>query len=130
MSKIRVSLESVKVLHGQGVGEGDLELRVWMTEAGKPAVYWPGPEDTKLVDKGGAPVFPNRTIGTYDVASGTLTKRFTVNVIEVDKLGEDDSDGTTVTVSMTPSMAPKSYPHTFVLRNGGQVQATLVAERV
>lgn len=40
MTNIRVDLDSVQVIEGQGVGEGDFELRVQATE-GNNVVIWP-----------------------------------------------------------------------------------------
>ena len=40
MSKIRVDLESVQVTEGEGIGEGDFELRIQVQE-GTNHMVWP-----------------------------------------------------------------------------------------
>ena len=90
MSKFRVDLDKVEVIDGQGIGEGDFELQVTVME-GSHNVIWPSPSSWVQVDKNGAPKSINRTLATYEVTTGTLSKRVTVNVKEVD--GRNDNDG-------------------------------------
>jgi hypothetical protein len=135
MSKIRVDLQSVKVTEGQGVGEGDFELRVTVAE-GKNTQVWPSANGSVKVEKGVVRNI-NEPVATYNVESGTLSKLFTVDVTEVDKgtLGQDDEGGGTVTLEMTPTMAPLSRTVTIPLKRPdmkflGKVNVTLSAQRV
>jgi hypothetical protein len=84
MSKIRVDLESVQVTEGEGIGEGDFELRIQVQE-GTNHMVWPSLNSSARIDKGGAAYTINREIGTYSVSSGTLSKKFDIDVTEVDK---------------------------------------------
>jgi hypothetical protein len=136
MSKVRVDLESVQVTDGQGVGEGDFELRLQVQE-GKTTVVWPSANGSVKVDKGGAAQTINRQVGVYDVPSGTLSKRFAIDVVEVDKgtLGQDDQGQGTLTFDLTPTMAPSSKTATIQLKRpnmkyDGTVKVTMSAQRV
>ena len=71
MSNIRVDLESVQVIDGQGVAEGDFELRIQVQE-GNNQVVWPALNSSAKVDKGGDPFTINRQVATYSVNGGTL----------------------------------------------------------
>lgn len=106
MSKIRVDLESVKVIEGQGVGEGDFELRVTVGEGGNKLV-WPSANGSTKVEKDVVHGI-NEEVATYTVNSGTLSKKFTIDVTEVDKgtLGQDDQGHGTVTLDLAPAMTP------------------------
>ena len=83
MSRIGIDLESIQVTDGQGVGEGDFEMRVQVQE-GKNNVVWPNLNGWVKVDKNGPPKTINKRVGVYSVDSGTLSKRFTIDVTEVD----------------------------------------------
>jgi len=109
MSKIRVDLESVQVTDGQGIGEGKFELRIQVQE-GSHQVVWPGLNTSAPVDNNGAVYSINREVATYTVDSGTLSKRFTLDVTEVDKgtLGQDDTGQGVIQFDLTPGMAPKT----------------------
>lgn len=135
MSDIRVDLESVKVIEGQGIGEGDFELRVSVKE-GPNERTWPSSNGWVKVDKG---VLHNigETVATYNVSTGTLTKLFDVDVTEVDggTLGQDDQGSGSVSIAMTPGMSPVSKTVTIPLHRpkmnfNGKVNVTLSAQRV
>ena len=51
MSKIRVDLESVQVTEGEGIGEGDFELRIQVQE-GTNHMVWPSLNSSARIDKG------------------------------------------------------------------------------
>lgn len=137
MSKIQVDLESVQVLDGQGAAEGDLELRIQVQE-GKNSTTWPSLNGSVKVDKNGPPHTINGArVATYDVDSGTLTKRFTVEVTEVDKglHGQDDIGQGTITLDMSPTMKPATKYATIDLKRpnmnyNGKVKVALTAQRV
>ena len=75
MAKIRVDLESVQVIEGQGIAEGNFELNIKVQE-GANQVSWPDPYPAyRVVDQGGALYDIGKAVGTYEVASGTLSKR-------------------------------------------------------
>ena len=63
MSNVRVDLESIQVTDGQGVGEGDFELRVQVQE-GTNQLVWPALNSSAKVDKKGAPYTINRAVAT------------------------------------------------------------------
>ena len=135
MSNIRVDLESIQVTDGQGVAEGDLELRVQVQE-GSHQLVWPALNSSAKVDKKGLPYTINREVATYAVNSGTLSKRFTVDVTEVDKgtLGQDDYGQAVVQFDLTPGMAPKTQTATIGFKrpsmknNNGTVKVKLSAQ--
>jgi len=135
MSKIRVDLESVQVTEGQGIGEGDFELRVQVAEGGN-ILIWPSLNGSTKVDKGGAAQSINRAIATYTVASGTLSKKFTIDVTEVDKgtLGQDDQGQSTLTFDLTPTMTPSTKSAIISLKRPdmsyqGKVKVNLTAQQ-
>src|SRR5690242_16064281 len=117
MTSIRVDLASVKVTEGQGILEGDFELRIQAQE-GSNGVVWPGLNSSAKVDKNGAAYTINKQIATYSVSSGTLSKIFTIDVTEVDKgtLGQDDYGQGTVSFDLTPSMAASTKEVTISLK--------------
>ena len=134
MSQIRVDLESVQVTEGQGIGEGDFELRLQVQE-GSNQVVWPSLNSSAKVDKGGSPYTINRQVGTYTVDSGTLSKRFTIDVTEIDKgtLGQDDQGSGTLTFDLKPNMTPSSKTATISLKRPnmsflGKVKVTMSAQ--
>lgn len=137
MAKIRVDLESVQVIDGQGVGEGDFELRIQVQE-GPHHVVWPALNSSAKVDKGGDPFTINRKVATYTVNGGTLSKRFTVDVTEVDKgtLGQDDYGQATFNFDLTSDMAPITKNATINLKRpnmkkrNGKVKVVMSAQRV
>jgi hypothetical protein len=136
MSRIRVDLESVKVIEGQGVGEGDFELRIQVQEGGH-MVVWPSQNGSTKVDKGGAAQSIGREIGIYTVTSGTLSKRYTIDVTEVDKgtLGQDDQGQSTLNFDLTSDMAPSTKSADISLKRPsmsfqGKVRVTMTAQRV
>jgi hypothetical protein len=135
MSKIRVDLESVQVTEGQGVGEGDFELRLQVAEGGN-LLIWPSLNGSTKVDKGGAAQSINKPIATYTVTSGTLSKKFTIDVTEVDKgtLGQDDQGQSTLTFDLTPTMAPSTKSAIISLKRPdmsyqGKVKVNLTAQQ-
>lgn len=136
MSNVRVDLESVQVIEGQGIGEGDFELRVQVQE-GTNNVIWPSLNGSAKVDKKGPAHTINRQIAVYPVTNGKLTKRYAVEVTEVDKgtLGQDDIGQGTITLDLTPDMAPETMSATIPLKRpnmkyNGKVKVTLSAQRV
>lgn len=135
MSRIRVDLESVQVIEGQGVGEGDFEIRIRVNE-GDHDVIWPSLNSSTKVDKGGPPQSIDLPVATYTVTSGTLSKRFVIDVTEVDKgtLGQDDQGQGSVTFDLTPDMAPSTKFATISLKRpnmsyDGKVKVTMSAQR-
>lgn len=136
MSNIRVDLESVQVVEGQGVLEKDFELRVQVQE-GAHNVVWPSANGWVKVDKDGPATTINEAIAVYPVATGKLSKRFDVDLIEIDggTLGANDVGQGAVTIEMTPDMAPAVVSTTIPLKRPnmkyeGKVKVTLAAQRV
>jgi hypothetical protein len=136
MSNIRVDLESVQVVEGQGIAEGDFELRVQVQE-GSHNLVWPSLNGWVKVDKNGPAMTINRPIAVYPVTTGKLTKRFEVDLTEVDggTLGKDDIGGGAVTIDLTPDMAPAAVSTTIPLKRPnmkfeGKVKVTLAAQRI
>jgi hypothetical protein len=134
MSKIQTTLSSVRVLDGQGVGEGDLELRLEVQDSGH-SVIWPAPNSSAKIDNKG-PAFPiNEIVGTY-IVDAPVTKQYTVLVTEVDKgtLGQDDYGSGTISFDMTPTMALLTRSVTIDLhrpkmKTNGQVTVTMIADK-
>lgn len=116
MASIRVDLESVQVTEGQGVSEGDFELRIHVQE-GTNSAFWPSLNGWTRVDKGGPPLTINEAVATYAIRS-TVTKRFTIDVTEVDKglNGQDDIGQGTVEFELSPGMAPLTKGVTISLK--------------
>lgn len=136
MSRIGIDLESIQVTDGQGVGEGDFEMRVQVQE-GKNNVVWPNLNGWIKVDKNGPAKTINKRVGVYSVDSGTLSKRFTIDVTEVDggTLGQDDEGHNTVTFELTPNMAATTKSTLINLFRpnmnfNGQVKVVLSAQLV
>lgn len=136
MSNIRVDLESVQVLEGQGASEGDFELRVHVQE-GSNQVVWPSLSSNAKVDNNGAPFTINREVATYHLNGGNLQKRFTVDVIEVDKglNGQDDYGQGTITFDLNQDMAPATQFADIGLKRPsagvrGKVRVAMTAQRV
>ena len=137
MASVHVDLESVKVLDGQGIGEGNFELNIKAQE-GSHVVHWPDPYPAyNKVDQGGGVKSIGKRIATYNIASGTLSKKFTITVREIDKgtLGQDDDGVGSVTFDLTGTMALSTKSATIPLKRPnmnelGKVQVTLVAQRV
>ena len=134
MSNINVDLESVQCVDGQGVGEGDFELRVQVQE-GSHQLVWPSLNSSAKIDNNGAPYTVNRRVATYPVNSGTLSKRFTIDLTEVDKgtLGQDDYGQSTISFDLTPNMAPSTTSTTISLKRPnlkyeGKVKVTMTAQ--
>ena len=117
MSNIRVNLESAQVTEGQGGLEGKFELRIQVQE-GNRQVVWPSLNSSASVDQNGAPYTINRSIGIYPVTSGTLSKKFTIDVTEVDKgtMGQDDYGQGSVTLDLAPNMKPQTEYVTISLK--------------
>jgi hypothetical protein len=138
MSSIRVDLASVQVVDGQGIGEGNLELNVKVQE-GRNRVDWPDPYPAyHKVDQGGAVNTFDlpKTIGTYEVESGTLNKLFSISVVEVDKgtLGQDDTGSGSITFDLQPDMAAQTKYAAIDLKRPnmkelGKVKVGLIAQR-
>jgi hypothetical protein len=78
-------------------------------------VHWPDPYPAyNKVDQGGGVKSIGKRIATYNVESGTLSKKFTITVREIDKgtLGQDDGVGS-VTFDLTGRMAPSTKSATI-----------------
>lgn len=137
MANIRVDLESVQVTEGQGFSEGDFELRIQVKE-GNNILVWPSLNSSAKVDKNGAPYTVNGgEVATYPITTGTLSKKFTIDLTEVDKgtLGQDDYGQSTITFDLTPTMAPSTKSVTISLKRPnmsyqGKVQVTMTAQRI
>ena len=137
MACIRVQLKSVEVVEGQGIGEGNLELNLKVQE-GNNKVYWPDPYPAyRVVDQGGAVYGIGKTVATYEVTTGTLSKLYSIDAFEIDKgmLGQDDLGHGDVTFALTPTMAPATKSVTITLKRPnmntqGKVKVTLVAQQV
>lgn len=136
MSNIRVDLDSVQVVEGQGVSEGDFELRVQVKE-GAHNLVWPSLNGGVKVDKDGPPMSIGQPIATYPVTTGKLTKRYYIELTEVDGglNGQNDLGERAVTIDLTPDMAPAVVSTTIPLKrpNGkfqGKVKVTLAGQRI
>jgi hypothetical protein len=137
MANVHVDLDSVRVTDGQGIGEGNFELNIKVQE-GSNIVHWPDPyPSSDRVDQGGARAPIGKRVATYAVASGTLSKKFTISVKEIDKgtLGQDDSGVGWITFDLTPTMGPATKTARINLKRpnmseNGQVEVTMVAQRV
>ena len=137
MSKVRVDLDNVQVVEGQGIGEGNFELNIKVQE-GANKVFWPDPYPAyRVVDQGGAIYTIGKTVATYTIDSGTLSKLYNLSVNEIDKgtLGQDDIGAGTLSFDLTPTMAPSTKSVTIDLKRPnmsklGKVKVTLTAQRV
>ncbi|HEV7858254.1 MAG TPA: hypothetical protein VGO91_06455 [Pyrinomonadaceae bacterium] len=134
MARIRVDLESVQVIEGQGIGEGDFELRIQVQEGGND-IIWPSLNGSTKVDKGGAAQSIGKEVATYTVTA-PLSKRFTIDVTEVDKgtLGQDDQGQATLNFDLTPTMTPTTQSATISLKRPnmnfhGKVKVTMTAQQ-
>lgn len=135
MSRIRVSATEVKVLEGQGIGEGDFELSLNVIE-GAHSWNWPSFGGSVKVDNGGAPMsLGNGIIAYYTVSAGTLSKKFKVNVREDDtKLNADDIGSGDVDFIFEPNMRATNKSvdielnRTFTGGEKGKVRVTLTAQ--
>jgi hypothetical protein len=131
---ICVSALKVEVIEGQGIGEGDFEIRLNVSE-GNHSMTWPSFDGSEKVDNGGAPKsIENGQVAYYTVNSGTLSKMFTINVTEVDSgFNADDTGLGYITFSLTPNMAATTkYADIKLNRKNasekGKVRVTLQAE--
>jgi hypothetical protein len=135
MSNIRVNLKSVTVVDGQGIGEGDLELRLSVSDGSK-TVFWPSPNTSAKVENEGTEII-DLPVSSYVVNSGTLAKTFTIRATEVDKglPGQDDYGTGFAFFIMSPTMSTATFPSLIPLKRpdagaNGLLQVTLEAERV
>jgi hypothetical protein len=103
---------------------------------GAHSVVWPSPASWDKVDRNGAPKTINRAVASYNVNSGTLNKKFTVNVTEVDggTLGHDDQGQGYITFDLTPTMGATSKSVTLSLARDkmkplGKVKVTMTAQQ-
>jgi len=136
MTKARVSLESVQVKEGQGIGEGDLELRIQVQE-GDHNLFWPSVSGSEKVLRKGAVKLIDEEVTTYDLTSPKLSKRFTIRVEEVDKgtLGQNEEGVGTLTFELTPTMGPSPQSTDITLHRPnmqgkplGKVAVTMTAQ--
>jgi hypothetical protein len=132
MSKVTVRLDKIKITEGQGVTEGDFELRVTVSE-GTHSLSWPSANGTANVEKD-----VDRNIGqevaSYTVNSGTLSKKFNISLLEADKgpFDQDDEGAGSITMDLTPNMSPVTKSTTVSLKRPdagfqGKVLVTLAA---
>lgn len=136
MATIRVNLDSVQVTEGQGVGEGDFELRVQAGDGAKTTI-WPSLNGYTKVDNNGPAQTIDKEINHYSVTSGTVTKTFNIDVTEVDggTLGKDDTGHGSITFDLTPTMGSTSKSVTVSLKRPnmsylGKVKVTLKAIQI
>ncbi|MCU0227521.1 MAG: hypothetical protein MUF01_07760 [Bryobacterales bacterium] len=134
--QVRVSLHNIQVIEGQGVGEGDFEMRIQVQE-GNNSIVWPSANGYTKVDNNGVAHTINRLVGTYTVSNGSLTKRFEFDGTEVDggTLGKDDQGQGSITFTLTPNMAPEVKYVTMSLKRprmktNGKVKVGLLAEGI
>jgi hypothetical protein len=102
MSRIRVSATKLEVRDGQGIGEGNFEIILKVSEGNNSMES----SSIEKLDNGGTPQFiENGEIGYYTVTSGTLSKRFTIKLTELDSgWNENDYGYGSITFSLTPNM--------------------------
>jgi hypothetical protein len=137
MATVHVDLDSIKVIEGQGIGEGNLELNIKAQE-GSNVAHWPDPyPSSNKVDQGGGLKSIGKRVATYNIDNGTLSKKFTITVREIDKgtLGQDDEGVGWVTFDLTGTMAPATKSATIDLKRPnmnelGKVKVTMTAQRV
>jgi hypothetical protein len=136
MSRICVSASSIQVLEGQGIGEGDFEIRLNVND-GNHSLNWPSFEGYEKVDNGGAiKGIENGEIAYYTITSGTLSKMFQVKVTEVDSgLNADDIGLSNITFDLKPNMTAMTKHADIQLnrinsKEKGKVRVTLKAEVV
>jgi hypothetical protein len=137
MANVRVDVESVRVIEGQGIGEGDPEIRIEVKE-GSNRVIWPSLNGWVKVDKGGAAqTIGDGKVAIYSVSSGTLSKTFTIDVTEIDggTLGQDDQGHGTLTFDLTPTMGVSRKSAVIKLKRPkmkylGKVEVTMTAQRI
>ena len=134
MSRISVAASKIEVLEGQGIGEGDLEIRLNVSE-GNHSMTWPSFDGSEKVDNGGAPKsIENGEVAYYTVNTGTLSKMFTINVTEADSgFNADDTGLGYITFSLAPNMqATTQYADIKLNRKNskekGKVRVTLKAQ--
>jgi hypothetical protein len=141
MSNVRVTLDCVQVTDGQGVGEGNLELRIQVLESiplqGSLAkVIWPSLNTTEEVNNNGTIRRINQVVDTYPIGSTGVTKNFRILVDEEDTgtLGQDEFGQALVAFELTPDMCRTTRSALITLRNNGgnegQVRVTLAAQSV
>jgi hypothetical protein len=140
-NQVRVSLDSVQVTNGQGVGEGDLELRIQVLEAVPltghvTRVIWPSINTTRKVNNNGAVTSIGSVVGTYTFSASRITKSFVVQVTEEDTgtLGGDEFGQSSVVFDLFPGMSPNTERVLINLNNRGnnegQVLVSLSARAV
>jgi hypothetical protein len=138
MSKFKVELNKIECVDGQGAGEGNLEVRLKISE-GAHSVTWPSATGTQKIDNGGSPTAGiDWLIGTYTVDSGTITKSFDIALTEEDSgtLGADDHGSGTISFDLSSSMSPAYKSATMDLfrdhmnKTDGKVKVTLKAYKV
>src|SRR5687767_12234758 len=111
-NQVRVSLDSVQVTNGQGVGEGDLELRIQVLEAipltgHVSRVIWPSVNTTRKVNNNGAVTTIGSVVGTYTLSASKISKSFVVQVTEEDTgtLGGDEFGQSSIVFDLFPDMS-------------------------
>jgi hypothetical protein len=141
MSNVRVTLDSVEVTDGQGVGEGNFDLRIQVLESiplqgNLTKVIWPSLNTTEEVNNNGTIRPINQVVDTYPIGSRKVTKNFLILVEEEDTgtLGQDEFGQASLAFELTPNMCRTTRPALITLRNNGgnegQVRVTLAAQSV
>ena len=89
------------------------------------------------MDQGGGVKSIGKRVATYNIDNGTLSKKFTITVREIDKgtLGQDDEGVGWVTFDLTETMTPATKSATIPLKRPnmnelGKVKVTMTAQRV
>lgn len=131
--EIKISIISVKVTDGQGVGEGKLELRI-TGFADDEQGTWPSSQGTQQV-KDGQQLAVNKEIGVFTLKEDE-TRIFSLQteVLEVDSgfAGADDTGFDTATMEVSCDTVPmeKRVTIDIIGQNDGQVQVTYKAVRI
>lgn len=108
-------------------------------QEGRHVAHWPDPyPSSNKVDQGAGVKSIGKRVATYNIDNGTLSKKFTVTVREIDKgtLGQDDEGVGSVSFDLTGTMAPVTKSATIPLKRPnmkkklGKVKVTLAAQRV
>lgn len=139
-SNVKVTLDCIRVSDGQGVGEGNFEMRVQILESLFGAGFlsktiWPSLNGTTSVNNNGTTLTINREVDTYSVNS-VLWKTFLIIATEEDTgtLGQDEVGQASLAFDLREGMSKYSKNAVINLnnrgRNEGQVVITMSAMAV
>jgi len=105
MNKIKTKLATVQVSKGQGVGEGDFELRLEEKDDSH-SIIWPAPNSSAKTNNNGPAFTFDEEVATYTV-NGPVTKQYTILATEVDRglNGLDDYGTGAGNIDLTPNMS-------------------------